>query len=363
MFYDYISSYKSHYGNIYDSIDLNNNCNKNKKAQYINLRYPNEDDDSNENFMNFNEMKCSNKNNYSSIFSKKDKFKIEKDRFQKFILNNPSPSNYKNNNIHLPLYDSSKNTYNKIDFNGKNNNNIEYDEKTDIGNHLILSQKDINDIYNNPKYEHMNILDRFTLFPKLYIFNKFNGKRRSDITNKEIVDKCLPGTNKDYIDYIYKNREIDLFNKRMLAKKNNLKISERNKIILKERNLMKEKENYFKKVSLRNALYNKNKIKYYKSQLDHQMEHFLENKLVNENLPYSQFLKNKDYNRLKTPIMKYLNKNDYFDVNPFNNKSLNLGKSNLKYDTLQNPKILFKTNKYIFPEIINNNYSSTFLLE
>ena len=358
MFCDYKSSYREHYGNIYDSIDFNNNYNNNKNDKYINLRYANLDDDSNDNYINVNEIKNSNNSNYSSIFSKKDQFKIEKDRFQKFFLNKSSLSNYKNKQIHQPLYNSFRKTNNKFDFNHNNKYNIENEEKTNNEkNNLILSQ---NDIYNNQNYKHMNILDKFTLFPKYhYIYDKNNGKRRTDITNNEIVDKVLPETNKDYIDYIYKNREIDLFNKRMLARKNNLKLSERNKIILKERNLMKEKENYFKRVCLKDALYNKNKIKYYKSELDHQMDHFLENKLNNENLPYSQFLKNKDYNRLKTPIMKYLNQNDYFDVNPFNNKSLNLGKSNLKYDTLLNPKIQFKTNKYLFPEIVNkNNYST-----
>ena len=59
---------------------------------------------------------------------------------------------------------------------------------------------------------------------------------------------------------------------------------------------------------------------------------------------------------MPTPIMKYLNRNDYFDVNPFNNKSVTLGKSNLKYDTIMKPKIQFKINKYIFPEIGNNIY-------
>ena len=234
------------------------------------------------------------------------------------------------------------------------NNNIEEDNNNK--NHLILSQ---NDIYNNPEYKHMNILDKFTLYPKQYIYNKFNGKKRTDITNKEIWDKIQPPTNQDYIDYIYKHKEVDLFNKRLIERKNKLIMSERNKLIMKERKVLKEGDDFFKRAKLKEALYNKNKIKYYKNQLDYQMKHFLENKLHNENLKYSQFLKNKDYNRLKSPIMKYLNQNDYFDVNPFNNRSINLGKSNLKYDTILNPKIQFKTNKYLFPEIANNlsNYA------
>ena len=189
---------------------------------------------------------------------------------------------------------------------------------------LILSE---NDVYFNPRYKHMNILDKVTLFPKQYIYNKFNGKKRTDITNKEIWDKFQAPTNQDYLDYIYKNKEVDLFNKRLIECKNKKIISERNKIILRERNVIKEGNEFFKRVKLKEDLYNKNKIKYYKNQLDNQMKHFLENKLFKENLKYSQFLKNKDYNGLKTPIMKFLNKNDYFDVNPYNNKSIELGKS------------------------------------
>ncbi len=114
---------------------------------------------------------------------------------------------------------------------------------------------------------------------------------------------------------------------------------------------MDEANKYFKKAILKDALYRKKKKIYYRDELDNQMEHFLENKLVNENLPYSQFLKNKDYNRLKTPIMKYLDQNDYFDVNPYNNKSINLGQSGLKYNTILNPRVQYKTNKYLFPDI------------
>ena len=109
------------------------------------------------------------------------------------------------------------------------NNNIEEDNNNK--NHLILSQ---NDIYNNPEYKHMNILDKFTLYPKQYIYNKFNGKKRTDITNKEIWDKIQPPTNQDYIDYIYKHKEVDLFNKRLIERKNKLIMSERNKLIMKE---------------------------------------------------------------------------------------------------------------------------------
>ena len=369
MFSNLQKCYKNVNQNEYNPEVFNFNhikCNKGNNL-YNKLRYI-KIDDLNTNLYNNNEKKSQTGKKGSKIFSKYENFKIQKDRYQKFNLNNsvcsinidkkilePLSMQLKRNNSFIISKGSMLNNSRNDLCTDLYNNNIEEDNNNNK-NHLILSQ---NDIYNNPEYKHMNILDKFTLYPKQYIYNKFNGKKRTDITNKEIWDKIQPPTNQDYIDYIYKHKEVDLFNKRLIERKNKLIMSERNKIIMKERKVLKEGDDFFKRAKLKEALYNKNKIKYYKNQLDYQMKHFLENKLHNENLKYSQFLKNKDYNRLKSPIMKYLNQNDYFDVNPFNNRSINLGKSNLKYDTILNPKIQFKTNKYLFPEIANNlsNYA------
>ena len=77
------------------------------------------------------------------------------------------------------------------------------------------------------------------------IYNHFNGKRSTDITNNDIVDKYLPGNNREYLDYIHKKKEFELFNRRFLENKNNLRESERNKLILKERHQMDEANKYF----------------------------------------------------------------------------------------------------------------------
>ena len=58
---------------------------------------------------------------------------------------------------------------------------------------------------------------------------------------------------------------------------------------------------------------------------------------------------------MRTPVQVFLNKNDYVDVNPFNNRETTLGQSNLEYNTILNPRIQFKVNKYIFPKIVNSN--------
>ena len=366
------SNLKSCYKNINDyeynpevfnfnHIKINNGKNNYTKLRYLKI------DDLNTNSYNINERKGLTDKKNSKIFSKPEIFKIQKDRLEKFDQNNSTSSiniekkflqplsmQLKRNNSFLC---SKENLFSRVrnDLHTDINNINREENNNNKMSNLILSE---NDVYFNPRYKHMNILDKVTLFPKQYIYNKFNGKKRTDITNKEIWDKFQAPTNQDYLDYIYKNKEVDLFNKRLIECKNKKITSERNKIILRERNLIKEGNEYFKRVKLKEALYNKNKIKYYKNQLDNQMKHFLENKLFKENLKYSQFLKNKDYNRLKTPIMKFLNKNDYFDVNPYNNKSIELGKSNLIYDTILNPRIQFKTNKYLFPEIVNNYNSN-----
>ena len=365
MISEFPNSYRVNNDNIYDPQVFNfNHTIKNKeKNVYSNLRYLSQDDLTKDGYSNINDKNKSLTNRYySQIFSNDENLKIQKDRYSKFRLNNsissinvdkpllPRPIPFGNPDSKIKLKQMTPQKIRSYLF--KNNKG----EKNNYKNNLILSK---NDIYNNPTYRNMNILDKFTLYPKYhYIYEKFNGRKRTDITNKEIWDKFDPVSNQDYIDYIHKFKECDLFNKRLLENKNNLRMSEKNNLILKERKLNKEKNDYFKRVMMKDAIYSLNKVKYYKNELDNQMEHFLENKLANENLEYTQFLKNKDYNRMKTPIMKYLNRNDYFDVNPYSHKSINLGKSNLKYDTILNPRNQFKTNKYIFPEIVNNNYST-----
>ena len=360
MILDKINIYRLKNSNIQKNKVFNSSSNEgeNDINIYPNLRYDNFNKNNNS-ILNNENNKYNNKNEYPNYFSKIDKFRIEKDRYQKFNLNNSSScKNYKNKFL-IPMISDLKRNNSKIylnqinsNINGDEINNKTKRENNYQNNNLILSP---NDIYNNSSYKDMNIFNKFILFPKHYIYDKFNGKRRTDITNSELAEKCLPGSNQDYIDYINKNREVDLFNKRLLDNKHKIRVSERNKMILKERNLINEENNYFKKACLRDILYNNNKKKFYRKVLDNQVGHIIENKLVNENLSYSQFLKNKDYNRLKTPIMKYLDQNDYFDVNPYNNKSINLGQSGLKYNTILNPRVQYKTNKYLFPEIANNN--------
>ena len=362
MHSSFLGSYNGNNEKEYDlnNLNINGNYNNNDKSEIANLRYYNNNDYFYDNMDEIRNLR--NNNNNSTILSKKVNFRIQKDRFQKFVLNNslsassinpnrivlqPTTTPFKKINSNTNLRQKFLSNYNDYVFNaGKSDKN---------GGNLYLSQSDL---YTNPDYKHMNILNKYVVFPKQYIYDHFNGKRRTDITDDEHVDKYIEETKKDYLDYIHKKKEFERFNQRLLQYKNNLREKERNKIILRERIQNDQANKYWKRAILKEELYRRKKKRYYRNELDNQMEHFLENKLINENLPYSKFLKNKDYISMPTPIMKYLNRNDYFDVNPFNNKSIDLGKSNLKYDTILNPRMQFKTNKYLFPEIIKNNFSN-----
>ena len=241
MILDHINSYRNKFTNKAKSKNYYVNCNEENNNDiniYPNLRYDNYYNDNTLNYINENNI-YPKKNDYFNNSYKNHTFRMQKDRFQKFSLNNsssyidykrkslqPQFSDFKRSNSKLYLNKVTNNIY------GDDLNNNKNEEKKN-DNNFALSQRDI---YNNSAYKHMNIFNKFILFPKHYIYDKFNRKKRTDITNSELMEKCLPGSNQDYIDYINKYREIDLFNKRLLENKHNIKVSERNNLILKERN-------------------------------------------------------------------------------------------------------------------------------
>ena len=59
---------------------------------------------------------------------------------------------------------------------------------------------------------------------------------------------------------------------------------------------------------------------------------------------------------------KFLNKNRYAEVNPYNQRNYDLGNSSLENDVIVYPQIIFKNNKYIlkikkFKKMNNKNKS------
>jgi len=86
----------------------------------------------------------------------------------------------------------------------------------------------------------------------------------------------------------------------------------------------------------------------YKKLLDEQIKN--NDKLMNENLSYEDIILNKNF-LLKNNNMidrKFLNR--YVEVNSYNQRNYDLGNSSLENDVIVNPQIIFKHNKYIFPQ-------------
>ena len=224
-------------------------------------------------------------------------------------------------------------------------------------NRLFKSQSEINILSNNTNNSNNNDY----LIPYNYNRNQYVGtvKERTDITNNELFDKYKIGNNKEYMDYKDKYKEIFLINKFMVEHKNQENKIKNNYIILSERNKYKKENDDYNKLIMQDKIFDKEKKINYRKMLDNQVKHIIESKLSNENLSYKDFIKNNAYDRqkMKTPIREFLNKNDYVDVNPYNNRGNYLGESNLQNNTILNPRIQFKLNKYIFPTITDNKYT------
>ena len=126
--------------------------------------------------------------------------------------------------------------------------------------------------------------------------------------------------------------------------------------LLKEQEEIKMENNYFNSLATQNLLGEKKSKILYKNLLDEQVKNNLSDKLMNENLIYDDIILNKNY-LLKNNSMterKFLNKNNFVDVNPYNRRNYFLGNSSLKNDIILNPQIVFNNNKYIFPKKIED---------
>jgi hypothetical protein len=193
------------------------------------------------------------------------------------------------------------------------------------------------------------------------IFNRHNyyidytnqtlGKKRTDITDDNFLQKYTDKQN--FADYINKNVEIQNENRKISEEKNNLKRNNLFKSRLKERAEIKMENNYFNSLAEQNLLGEKESKILYKNLLDQQIKNNITDKLMNENLTYNDIIQNRNYsiNNERVSERKFLNKNNFVDVNPYNRRNYFLGNSSLKNDVINNPRIIYKYNKYIFPQI------------
>lgn len=358
----YLNSRSSSSQNIKNNFFNIINSNSNEHYSYEKINKNNNINNTN----NFNNDILAQNIRFSpNIINMVNKSRNPKERFKKFHLNN----------ISMPLIIDDKTFIQNIDNLPDNKKKIkQYETISDPKYKRIYIKKNINNFITGKEYEkrisksqsdvniknikdYYNYLNMFNYIPKQV---KYVGKEITDVTNDEIFDKYTTGNNHDYLDYIDKYKEISLYNKLVMENKKKQKKLENDYNILNERNKIKQDNEYYNKLFIEDQLKLKEKQKKYKNSLDNQIKHIIENKLNNENLSYRDFIKNNAYDRqkMKTPVREFLNKNDYVDVNPYNNRRSYLGESNLENNTILNPRIQFKINKYIFPKIINNKYKS-----
>ena len=138
----------------------------------------------------------------------------------------------------------------------------------------------------------------------------------------------------------------------MTEEKNNNKKNKKYESRIKEQKEIKMENNYFNSLATQNLLGEKKSKLIYKNFLDEQVKNNINDKLLNENLTYDDLIQNRNYS-FKRDYMserKFLNKNNFVEVNPYSRRNYYLGNSFLTNDVITNPQIVFKHNKYIFPQ-------------
>jgi hypothetical protein len=232
-----------------------------------------------------------------------------------------------------------------------------------IKNKILKNINKIEDhykIYQNyqKKNNSINLYNQNIL--KLKGNNNYNNMKRvygikktiSDITNDEIFDKNQK--NQEYKDYISMNKNYDEYNEKLMEQKNILKENNINQNMMLEEQKNKESEKYYKQLDYDEKLFEKEKKMCYKKLLDEQIDNEimrLKNNQYKEIYPYKYIPFN---NQNNIPSYILLNRKKSIDINPYNLRKYDIGNTNLKYNTILNPKIQFKFNKYIFPKIKKN---------
>ena len=186
--------------------------------------------------------------------------------------------------------------------------------------------------------------------------NKYMGKRKTDITDNELIN-AYDNNENGFFDYCNKKMQYLLDNKRIVEEKmNQQKINIYNSK-LQEKKEIERKNNYFNDLKLQNMINLKNEKIKYKNMLDEQIKNNINNKLLNENLTFKDVIQDQKYliKRNETPDRIFLNKNRFVDVNPYNHRNYFLGNSSLENNVILHPQDQFKTNRYIFPKNSTNN--------
>ena len=109
--------------------------------------------------------------------------------------------------------------------------------------------------------------------------------------------------------------------------------------------------------------YENEKKREYREYLDRQIKEQFPIKLWKENYNEKNFVNNTPFFRDRSlyssaPHFSIVNKSNFVEVNPYNAKNYDLGKSNLRYNTILNPMFNYNYNKYLFPRRINKDVLS-----
>ena len=218
-------------------------------------------------------------------------------------------------------------------------------ERADRNKRLFM---DYNERARNDKYYNY-LSKRYTLNNKetnstvaenreINFQNKFGRNRlHSADNNNTNYNKILAEQNLRHKDYMNKQRTVEELKR----------IEEREKIY----NYEKQEKSY-----------ENEKKREYKEYLDRQIKEQFPIKLWKENYNEKNFVNNNNFFKDKNlytsaPNFSLVKKSNFVEVNPYNAKRYDLGKSNLRYNTILNPMFNYNYNKYLFPGKISQDYA------
>ena len=213
--------------------------------------------------------------NHSNIVEKNYK------KFNEFQNQRYQLLNLKHNQEYPLIKDNCYNNQNNI-VNNKNSNLIRNKlSKSHSAGRIFQNSYYLSNIDNNDKKININK-------------NRYMGKRKTDITDNEIIN-IYDNNENGFFDYCNKKMEYLLDNKRIVEEKlNQQKINIYNSK-LQEKKEIERKNNYFNDLKLQNMINLKNEKIKYKNMLDEQIKNNINNKLLNENLTFKDVIQNQKY--------------------------------------------------------------------
>ena len=222
-------------------------------------------------------------------------------------------------------YLSKRYTLNNKETNSTMAENREINFQNKFGRNRLHSADNNNTNYNNNGNKNINdYLRNYGAYKDVF--------RQYDNYNKILAEQNLR-----HKDYMNKQRTVEELKR----------IEEREKIY----NYEKQEKSY-----------ENEKKREYKEYLDRQIKEQFPIKLWKENYNEKNFVNNNNFFKDKNlytsaPNFSLVKKSNFVEVNPYNAKRYDLGKSNLRYNTILNPMFNYNYNKYLFPGKISQDYA------